>query len=77
MYVFPFFYSSETVGFVDISSRFSSNSEADASELPENLEEMFPRYYMVQIFKSHTDMFAVAKGLDDFIYGTFYYHNGT
>ena len=27
-----------------ISSRFSSNSEADASELLENLEEMFPQY---------------------------------
>ena len=27
-----------------ISSRFSSNSEASASELLENLEEMFPRY---------------------------------
>ena len=25
---------------------FSSNSEAPASELPENLEEMFPLYYM-------------------------------
>ena len=25
-------------------SRFSSNSEANASELLENLEEMFPRY---------------------------------
>ena len=28
----------------NISSKFSSNSEADASELLENLEEMFPRY---------------------------------
>ena len=28
------------------SSRFSSNSEADASELLENPEEMFPWYYM-------------------------------
>ena len=27
-----------------MSSRFSSNSEANASELPEKLEEMFPRY---------------------------------
>ena len=27
----------------DIYSRFSSNSEADASKLLENLEEMFPR----------------------------------
>ena len=30
----------------NISSRFSSNSEADASELLENLEEMFPWYYI-------------------------------
>ena len=29
-----------------ISSRLSSNSEADASELLDNLEEMFPLYYM-------------------------------
>ena len=28
----------------NISSRFSSNSEADASELLENIEEMFLRY---------------------------------
>ena len=28
------------------SSRFSRNSEASASEFLENLEEMFPRYYM-------------------------------
>ena len=30
----------------NISSRFSSNSEARASELQEDLEEMFPRFYM-------------------------------
>ena len=29
-----------------ISWRFSGNSEASASELPENLQEMFPWYYM-------------------------------
>ena len=29
-----------------MSSRFLSNYEAFASELPENLEEMFPRYDM-------------------------------
>ena len=29
-----------------ISTRFSSDSEADASELLENLVEMFSRYYM-------------------------------
>ena len=28
-------------------SRFSSNLEANASELLENLEEMFPRYFCV------------------------------
>ena len=32
----------------NISSRFSSNSEAVASELPENREEMFPRYVQTQ-----------------------------
>ena len=32
--------------FITISSRFSSNSEADASELLENLEEIFLRYNM-------------------------------
>ena len=41
-----------------ISSRFSGNSEAFASELLENLEEMFPRYYMdsdvISKFKSST-----------------------
>ena len=30
----------------NISSRFSCNSEADASELQENLEDMLPWYYM-------------------------------
>ena len=29
----------------NMSSRFSSNSEAKASELLENLEEIFPRYW--------------------------------
>ena len=28
----------------NISSRFSGNSKANASELPENLEDMLPRY---------------------------------
>ena len=37
------------------SSRLSTNSEASASELIENLEEMFPRYY------SHT-LLPVARG---------------
>ena len=30
----------------DTPSRFSSNSEASASELLENIEEMFHRYYL-------------------------------
>ena len=30
----------------NISSRFSGNSEASASELPENLEDMFPCSYI-------------------------------
>ena len=34
---------------LNISSIFSSNSEEEASELLENIEEMLPRYYM----KSH------------------------
>ena len=48
-----------------ISSRLSSNSEACASELLENLEEMFLRYYMNSSlnFQSHTDVSLVAKGL--------------
>ena len=34
---------------INISSRFSSNSEANASELLENLEDMFLRHYMVML----------------------------
>ena len=41
-----------------ISSRLSSNSEAFASELLENLEEMFPLHYM------HNDMFCMFKSND-------------
>ena len=33
----------------NISSRFSSNSEADDSELLENIGEMFPRYYISKL----------------------------
>ena len=44
-----------------MSSRFSSNYEA--SELLQNLEEMFPRFYnMDQIF-NHTIELSVMKGL--------------
>ena len=39
----------------DISSMFSSNAEAFASELLENIEEMFPLYYM------HSDMLSILK----------------
>ena len=47
-----------------VSSRFSSNSEAFASELLLNLEEMFPRYYVNSNVLSHTGMLPVAKGLN-------------
>ena len=49
----------------NISSRFSGNSEADAPELPENLEEMFPRYYIdgevISKFKSSTTNYAMKR----------------
>ena len=38
-----------------ISSRFSRNSEANASEIREYLEEMFPRYY------KHIDIFSTIQ----------------
>ena len=38
----------------DIYSWFSRSSEAKASELRENLEEMFPRHMHVEIFNSTT-----------------------
>ena len=34
---------------MNISSSYSSNSEASASELLENLEEMFPLYYTISV----------------------------
>ena len=40
---------------VNISSKFSINSEAFASELIENLEEMFPKYYI------HSNIFGMFK----------------
>ena len=47
------------------SSRFSSNSEAKASKLIENLEEMFLRYYMdsdiISRFKSSTMPYCVTR----------------
>ena len=46
------------------SSTFSSNSEVSASELLENLEEMFPQYYMgsdvMSRFKSSTMHWCVV-----------------
>ena len=50
-----------------MSSRFSNNCEADASKLQENLEEMFPRYYMdsvvyEKVIQPHTDVLPVAIG---------------
>ena len=48
----------------------SSNSDTSASELLENLEEMFPLYYMdsniIRKLKSqpHNDVLPVAKGLN-------------
>ena len=56
----------ETKNFDDkfISSRFSSNSEADASELSENFEGMIPRYYMEDDIISgltHTGVLPVAN----------------
>ena len=53
----------------NIYSRFSSNSEADASESLENIEEMFLRCHVdidfISIYniQSHTSVLPVAKGL--------------
>ena len=48
-----------------MSSRFSSNSEAYASELLENLEDIFPLYYMdsdiVRRFKYSTTHWRVIR----------------
>ena len=38
------YYVVEGLDVLNISLRYSSNSEANASELLENLEEIFPRY---------------------------------
>ena len=48
------------------SSRFSSNSEAFASELLENLEDMFPLYDMYsdvfgKFFQQHSTVLHVAR----------------
>ena len=50
----------------NISSRFSINSEAFASELVKNLKEMFPRNnmhnYMFIMFKSYLSTWSNLKG---------------
>ena len=51
-----------------VSSRFSSNSETFASELLENLEEMFPRYYIhgskfIPYYYQYYSVLPVAKVL--------------
>ena len=49
----------------NISSIFSRNSEAFASEILENIEEMFPRYYihsgMLSIFLPSTTQWCVTR----------------
>ena len=45
----------------NISSRFSRNSEAFASELLENLEEMFPLYMNVSELQLHNNVLPVAR----------------
>ena len=45
----------KTIG--NISSRFSRNSEAFTSEFLENLEKMFPWYYM------HSDIFSNPRAI--------------
>ena len=44
-----------------MSSRFSTNSEADASELVENLEEMFFRYSMHNVTGSYIQLHYVES----------------
>ena len=56
---------------------FSNNSEADASELLENVAEMFPLYYINTIGSSsqtHTHVIYVLKG---FIFCSYTYDWGT
>ena len=50
----------------NISLTFPCNSEANASELPENLEEMFPWYDIrsgieCQNFQPHNNVLSVSK----------------
>ena len=45
------------------SSRFSSNSEPNASELLDNLEDSFPQYYIHRNNSSHIGVLPVAKEL--------------
>ena len=53
---------------VNISSRFSSNSEAEASKLPENLEEMLRKTFPIKVrFKSvlQTILFSTEETLQN------------
>ena len=54
-----------TIGNLEtMSSRFSCNAEVSASALQENLEEMFPWYYMSSTdptLQPHTGVLSVAK----------------
>ena len=40
-----------TTSILYIPSMFSRNSEANASEFPENLEEVFSRYYIYNVYR--------------------------
>ena len=49
---------------MSISSRFTSNSEANASELLVNLEEMFPRYlYYLMCNEQMSQQLPISKQL--------------
>ena len=48
-----------------ISSIFSINYEASASELSENIVEMFPQYYVV--VQLHTSVLPVVMGLINYL----------
>ena len=45
----------------NISSIFSNNSGADASELFENIEEVFSRYYMANVIQYLTTHWYVTR----------------
>ena len=45
----------------NISSRFPSNSEVNGSELLENLEEMFPRYWYQMVDHEQTMEYGICQ----------------